>query len=520
MIAEGHGPLKVAVVGAGFAGLATARVLRALGHEVVVHEQAPDVGGVWSATRRYPGVRTQNDKGTYALSELPMPRAYPQWPSGGQVQEYLRRYVDAFDLAPCLRLGSTVVSAEPDDAGPSWRLRVRAADGTEDVETADHLVVANGTYSRPFVPALPGREAFEAAGGRVLAASEVHDAEVARGRHALVIGYGKSACDVSVPLSGVAASTTVVARHLLWKMPTRIAGVVNYKYLMLTRLGEALFRWIEPRGVERFLHGPGDPVRRRIVAGLQAVVTRQLRLRALGLVPRGSFEDIARSTVSLVTDGFYEAVGAGRITVHRDTEVVRLLAVAGAPHAELSTGAVVPADLVVCGTGHEQVVPFLDPAVQERLHDGRGNFRLHRGIAPLDVPHLSFAGYSSSFFSPLSAEMSAVWIGHHLIGAHELPARDRATAQVDERLAWMQERTDGRHSRGTNVIPFSMHAIDEVLDDLGLNISPARRALQWLLPVDPRAYRSVLPALVARQAALQRERAGAASGVGGRQPRG
>lgn len=498
------------MVGAGFAGLATARVLRALGLEVVVHERRPDVGGVWSATRRYPGVRTQNDKGTYALSELPMPRSYPQWPSGAQVQEYLQRYVDTFDLAPALRLGSEVVRAELDEAGRGWHLRVRAADGTEQAETADHLVVANGTYDTPSIPALPGREDFEAAGGRVLAAGELLDAEVARDRHALVIGYGKSACDVSVPLSDVAASTTVVARHLLWKMPTRVAGVLNYKHLMLTRLGEALFRHLEPRGLERFLHGPGDPVRRRVVAGLQAVVARQLRLEALGLVPPGSFEDIARSTVSLVTDGFYEAVAAGRITVHRDTEVVRLLAVGGSPRAQLRSGAVVPADLVVCGTGYEQVVPFLDDALQARLRDERGNFRLHLNIAPLDVPHLSFAGYSSSFFSPLSAEVSAVWIGHHLIGGHELPARGPATERIDERLAWMQGRTDGRHSRGTNVIPFSMHAIDEVLDDLGLNISRPRRALQWLLPVDPGAYRSVLPALVARRDALQRERAAAA----------
>ena len=509
MISGEHLPTRVAVVGAGFAGLATARVLRALGLDVVVHERGPDVGGVWSAARRYPGVRTQNDKGTYALSELPMPRGYPQWPSGAQVQEYLQRYVETFDLAPSLRLGSEVVRAERDGTEAVWRLHLRAADGTERAETADHLVVANGTYDAPFVPTLPGRTEFEAAGGRVLAAGQVHDAEVARDRHALVIGYGKSACDVSVPVSAVAASTTVVARHLLWKMPTRVAGVLNYKYLMLTRLGEALFRYIEPRGVERFLHGVGDPVRRRVIAGLQAVIVRQLRLEALGLVPAGSFEDIARSTVSLVTDGFYEAVAAGRITVARDTEVVRLLAVDGAPRAQLSTGAVVPADLVVCGTGYEQVVPFLDDDVQARLRDDRGSFRLHRGIAPLDVPHLSFAGYSSSFFSPLSAEMAAVWIGHHLIGAHELPPRDPATARIDERLAWMQERTDGRHSRGTNVIPFSMHAIDEVLDDLGLNIGPARRALQWLLPVDPGAYRSVLPALVARQAALHPERVAA-----------
>ncbi len=47
--------MRVAIIGAGVAGLATAKVLRQAGHEVVVYDKAPDVGGVWSSTRRYPG---------------------------------------------------------------------------------------------------------------------------------------------------------------------------------------------------------------------------------------------------------------------------------------------------------------------------------------------------------------------------------------------------------------------------------------------------------------------------------
>jgi cation diffusion facilitator CzcD-associated flavoprotein CzcO len=82
--------MKIAVVGAGFAGLSTAKVLREFGHEVVVFDKAPDVGGVWGVTRRYRGVRTQNDKGTYALSDLPIRSAgsqsrtegrTPSWPT-------------------------------------------------------------------------------------------------------------------------------------------------------------------------------------------------------------------------------------------------------------------------------------------------------------------------------------------------------------------------------------------------------------------------------------------------------
>jgi hypothetical protein len=66
----------------------------------------------------------------------------------------------------------------------------------------------------------------------------------------------------------------------------------------------------------------------------------------------------------------------------------------------------------------------------------------------------------------------------------------------------MEERTKGQHARGTNIIPFSMHNIDELLDEIGANVGPLRRCLQWLLPVDPGSYRDVTADLLATKLAL------------------
>ncbi len=495
--------MRVAVIGAGFAGLSTAKVLSAVGFDVSVFEKAPDIGGVWSATRRYPGLRTQNDKRTYALSDFPMPRSFPQWPSGEQVQAYLIGYMRAFGLEPMVRLQTEVVDAKPTADGTGWAVTFRRADSdaaaTPDTEEFDQLVIANGVFSTPHLPQLPGQEAFTEAGGRISAASELQDVEGARDRHVVVVGYGKSACDIAVPLSDVAASTDVIARQLLWKMPRKLGGLLNYKYLMLTRLGEGLFRYQRPRGFERLLHGPGDRIRRQLLGSVQAVSTRQLRLRDLGLLPGGSFEDIARSTVSLTTEGFYQRVGNGRIRVHRDCQITRLLVENGQPSAELSDSSVVPADLIVCGTGFSQAVPFLPADVRHRLTDDNGNFLLFRNIKPVDVARLYFSGYNSSFFSPLSAEMAAIWIAYDLLGALRLPSSAEQRRDLTVRLKWMDERTDGHHAHGTNIIPFSLHNIDEILDDARCNVGPMRRALQWLLPLDPSAYRNVTAQLIARK---------------------
>jgi hypothetical protein len=205
-------------------------------------------------------------------------------------------------------------------------------------------------------------------------------------------------------------------------------------------------------------------------------------------VPEGPFEIIARANVSMVTDGFFERVHKGIIAVHRDTLIERLGADQGRPVAVLSDGSTVPADIVVCGTGWRQEVPFFGEELQRRLTDERGNFELYRQIQPLDVPRLSFCGYNSSFFSQLSAEVAALWIAAFLEGAIELPPIDQQRVEVQEWLRWTERRTDGHHARGANVIPFSMHNIDEMLQDLGLNISPATRVREWLLPINPLAY--------------------------------
>ena len=291
-----------------------------------------------------------------------------------------------------------------------------------------------------------------------------------------------------------------MTRELLWKLPRKLGGLLNYKFLMLTRLGEGLFRYRSVSGAERVLHANDSALASGLLGSVGAVTVRQLGLADLGLVPNGTFADIARSTVSLATEGFFEGVRVGSIAVARDCVIDRLQVVDGAPHAVLSDGRVVPADLVLAATGFRQVVPFLSEEVTRRLLDPNGDYLLYRQILPIGVADLTFNGYNSSLFSPLSAEMSAAWIGSHLARAHRVPSPEGQRQHVSERLAWMRQRSHGKHAHGTNVIPFSLHNIDEVLGDLGLDVGGGRKALQWLLPVSPSAYAGVTPRLVAQLA--------------------
>ena len=487
--------MKIAIIGAGFAGLTTAKTLMEFGHQVTVFEKVGDVGGVWSKTRSYPGVSTQNGKDTYHLSDHPMPKTYPEWPSGPQVQAYLQSYADRFNLMPMIRLNTEVVQADQSPDG-RWTLTTRN-DGHDSTDSFDFLTICNGIFSTPQIPDFPGAQAFQDAGGMICHSSQLLDPTAAQGRHVLVIGYGKSSCDVAVGLVDTAKSMTVVAREIIWKAPKKFAGLLNYKYLLLTRMGEALFPYIQRSGVEAFLHGAGKPVRNSMIGSVQALTARQLGLKKLGLLPRGDFERIARSTVSLVTDGFFEHVASGKITVKRDTQITELQATAGRI-AVLADGSRLPADIIVCGTGWTQDVPFLNAETKARILDDQGNFRLYKSILPSKVSNLAFNGYNSSFFSPLSAEIGAVWIAALLAGQLTLPTVPKQLSATDTRLRWMEQRTEGKHARGTNIIPFSMHQIDELLQDLAMPISGMQRFMEWQLPIKPGNYAKVAQTLQTR----------------------
>jgi hypothetical protein len=427
-----------------------------------------------------------------------MPKEWPEWPTGEQVQSYIQAYTETFGIAGHIYLDTLVTNARLDGDDQRWTItatRTMGDGGQEPIEESfDHLIVANGIFSQPYVPDFEGSEAFRNAGGDIRHTSEFNEPEAARGKHVLVVGYGKSSCDVANATVGISASTTMVVRNLIWKIPRFVGNVVNLKYIFETRMSEAIFPYIRMTAFERFLHGPGKPLRDGMMNIIEWIVQRQLGLRKVGLHPGKKLETIARSTISMVTPGFFENVAEGKLRVLKGTEIVRL----GPGEAELSDGQVLPADLVLCGTGWHQRVPFLDDDVMSRVTDEEGNFRLYRSVLPLGVPRLYFNGYNSSFFSQLNAEIAALWITEYMLGGIELPEEVEMNRWIDERLAWMKARTDGKHSKGTNIIPFSVHQMDELLADIDLKLSLPIRFKQWFWPVYGSDFKSLTPRLLAR----------------------
>ncbi|TVU13139.1 hypothetical protein EJB05_40671, partial [Eragrostis curvula] len=192
------GPLqskKVCIVGAGMAGLITARELRREGHAVTVMEQRHDIGGQWLYDPRtddadplgvaapvkvhssmYASVRLIGPRECMGVSDFQfLPRRgvsgrdLRRFPEHQELFCYLKDFCDAFRLMDVVRLNTKVVRvvmAQPpsplEGGGESldmrWLVRtVRTEEAAvaED-ELFDAVVVANGHYSQPRLPTVQG----------------------------------------------------------------------------------------------------------------------------------------------------------------------------------------------------------------------------------------------------------------------------------------------------------------------------------------------------------------------------
>src|SRR5688572_3789502 len=96
-------PVSVAIVGAGFGGVAAAVGLKRQGQEdFVILERGDRVGGVWRANT-YPGIACDVPSHLYSLSFAPNADWTRRFSPGHEIQAYLEGVTERFDVKPHIR---------------------------------------------------------------------------------------------------------------------------------------------------------------------------------------------------------------------------------------------------------------------------------------------------------------------------------------------------------------------------------------------------------------------------------
>ena len=203
--------VDVAVVGSGFSGLCMAVKLREAGIEdFVVLERGDAVGGTWWFNT-YPGCGCDVPSHLYSFSFAPNPdwtRTYSRQP---EIERYLARVAEDFDLGRSVRLGTTVTGAQWDDGAQRWSVETDRGELSARV-----LVSAAGALSDPKNPDIDGLERFR--GATFHSAQWDHDYDL-EGKRVAVIGTGASAIQFVPAIAPDVAQMHVFQRTAPWIMP-------------------------------------------------------------------------------------------------------------------------------------------------------------------------------------------------------------------------------------------------------------------------------------------------------------
>jgi cation diffusion facilitator CzcD-associated flavoprotein CzcO/acetyl esterase/lipase len=196
---------SVAIIGAGFAGVAAAvRLLEAGVEDLVVFERGEDVGGVWRANT-YPGAACDIASHLYSFSFAPKADWSRRYAPQAEIQQYLRDVARDFGVLPRIRFGTEVLAAQLDEAAARWRLEL--SDGT--AHEADAVVAACGQLSRPARPPIPGLEDFR---GTLFHSAEWDHGHDLSGERVAVLGTGASAIQFVPRIAERTARLTVFQR--------------------------------------------------------------------------------------------------------------------------------------------------------------------------------------------------------------------------------------------------------------------------------------------------------------------
>jgi cation diffusion facilitator CzcD-associated flavoprotein CzcO len=200
---------RVAVIGAGMAGILTAIRLQELELEFVVFEKADRVGGTWRENT-YPGLTCDVPAHSYTYSFARNPDWSHWLADGPQIQQYFERVASEHDVLRHIRFGDEVVRLEFVDS--HWNLRTAA--GHADV--FDVVIAATGVLHHPNIPAFDGIDDF---GGASFHSARWDHSVPLDGRRVGVIGTGSTAVQITTALVPRVEHFELFQRTPQWVFP-------------------------------------------------------------------------------------------------------------------------------------------------------------------------------------------------------------------------------------------------------------------------------------------------------------
>ena len=425
---------RVAVVGAGPAGLTALAALTAADIDAVAFERADRPGGLWAygapLSGAYRSLHLNTSKARTQLAGFPMPVQWPDFPGHERIGEYFDAYVDHAQIRDRIRFSCGVERAA-ELPGGGWELHLE--DGS--VDRFDALVVASGHNWEPRLPAPPYPGHFD---GAQVHAHDYREPHTLAGRRVLVVGMGNSAMDIAVESSTVAERTflsvrrgsRIVPKYVFGKPADQVTSpaMARVNWRLRQPLTHLLLRVAVGRPETYGLPAPSTGFLRDHPTISDAVLSR---LTHGEIAPKPGLKSLDGDSVTF-TDGSSERI-----------------------------------DTIVWCTGYHVTVPYLPDHV---LGSEPGELALYKRIFPHDRDDLFFIGLVQTTGSAIPVvERQSRLLADHLTGTYALPGRRRR--QIDTR----RRRRAAARRYGEGKRPHLRVEFDGFMDELDRELRAGRR---------------------------------------------
>ena len=376
--------LRIAIIGAGPAGIASGRELLQKGFtEFTLFDALDAPGGTWRL-HTYPGLACDVWAHSYTFSYAPNPNWSASFVDQPEIQAYLARCTTEFGLDPHLKLNTYIDSAHYQSNG-GWKLQSR----TGEVFEFDVVINAMGNQHTPLFPDVKGMDSFQ--GDSWHGTRWNHDVDLA-GKRIAIVGSAASAVQIVPEVAKIAGHLTVLQRSANWVMPRgkkpysekQRQRFARFPFLMklLKKWQGTLMGQVEhavtnghnrmgqfEKMVRKFIDRTTDDLQ------LRADLTPDSRYGCKrGLVSDGFYPALTQDNVQLIASGLQEVTPTGLIT---------------------QDGTAVEVDVIIYCTGYRildfdriDVVGSKGTSLAQTMADDP---RAHKGISVPDFPNYFFA---------------------------------------------------------------------------------------------------------------------------------
>lgn len=428
---------RTAIIGAGAAGMLQAIKLREAGYDdLVIYEKANEVGGTWRENR-YPGIACDVPAHHYNYSFEHNPGWSHRLALGPEIQEYMKKVADKYDLRRSIVFGAKVTKADYD--GKQWHLEM--SNGQRD--TVDFLVAATGPLHVPAFPNIEGIEDFK--GIKFHTAEWIDDLDLSDKRVG-VIGSGSTGTQVIAAMAnqGIDLKAFIRTPQWIFPLPNREFGKVERamvrNFPFIGRLAGNFYGWffenvfakavIKNGWQRKFLSGLckwqlgriKDPVLREKLTPPDEPLCKRMVMSTL------FYPAVSRPNVEIVRDGIVRATESGLVDQTGKLHELDVLIFATGFHARAYHRpiSVTNADgLTLDDAWKNQIGAHLSVHVP-----GFPNFMLIGG------PHSPRGNFSAIAYSEAIVDHIVKVIRYCAEnGYHSIEARPEALAQFLERVA-------------------------------------------------------------------------------------